>query len=108
MSCGKESPNIREAWGQALRERRRSKSLTMSELAFKAQISVQSLNKYEHGIAVPSVIRGMRLADILGWTVEEWAEVSEAIYEKKTKEQAVWDAIRFPWEPEKWEDACQK
>lgn len=110
MSCGKESPSIREAWGQALRERRMSKRLTMVALAFKAEISVQSLRKYEHGIAVPSVIRGMKLVDILGWTVEDWADASEAILERKAKEQKdqeIWDKIRFPWEAEKWEDAIK-
>lgn len=55
----------------SLRERRTVAGLTQADLAEKVAVSRKTVNTIENGIFVPSTVLALRLARVLGCSVEE-------------------------------------
>ena len=55
----------------SLRERRTAAGLTQADLAEKVAVSRKTVNTIENGIFVPSTVLALRLARVLGCSVEE-------------------------------------
>lgn len=54
-----------------LKAYRTSKGLTQSELALEVKVSRKTINTVENGVFIPSTILSLRLANVLGVTVED-------------------------------------
>lgn len=54
-----------------LKDKRRSLGLTQAELAEQIQVSRKTINTIENRIFVPSTILALKLAKVLGVSVEE-------------------------------------
>ena len=50
---------------------RTAKGLTQSELALAVKVSRKTINTVENGVFIPSTILSLRLAGVLGVTVED-------------------------------------
>lgn len=56
--------------GNRLKEARTRQGLTQAELAARVQVSRKTINTVENRVFVPSVLLALRLAQVLGTTVE--------------------------------------
>lgn len=63
----------RRAWGEALRRKRTEMHYDQFVLSMKAETSRNIISQYERAGIIPSLIAGYKLANALGWTIEEWA-----------------------------------
>lgn len=54
-----------------LRKIRKEKKLTQTQLAQEVGISTQLISQYELGFRKPSIVIGVRIAQILGTTCED-------------------------------------
>jgi transcriptional regulator with XRE-family HTH domain len=78
--------DIKDAWSAALRLRRCEKGITLMQLSYKADISYSMLCQYETASVIPRADKAVRIARVLGWTVEEWSDFAHKIYiEGKTE-----------------------
>mgnify|MGYP003133060472 CR=1 FL=1 len=59
------------ALGNRLKEHRARLGLTQAELAARVQVTRKTINTIENRVFVPSAILALRLAAVLGVTVEE-------------------------------------
>lgn len=62
--------DFRKAFGPRLKELRKQKRWAQKELAAKVGIRFQQLNKYESGLNLPPAEMLLKLADVLGTTVD--------------------------------------
>jgi putative transcriptional regulator len=60
-----------------LREERAQRSLTQADLATLAQVSRKTINTVENGVFIPSTTLALRLARVLGTTVEALFQIGE-------------------------------
>ncbi len=60
-----------------LREERARLGLTQADLATLAQVSRKTINTVENGVFTPSTILALRLARVLGTTVESLFQIGE-------------------------------
>lgn len=79
--------DIQDAWSAALRLRRCEKGITMTQLSYKADISYTMICQYETASVIPRADKAARIAKILDWTVEEWSNFAQKIYEEGKKER---------------------
>ena len=77
----KEDYAIRRSWGEALRRRRIEKKLSQTVVIVRAKISHTILASYERNAVMPTVFTARKILKVLDWTLEEWAEGAEKIYE---------------------------
>ena len=56
--------------GNRLKEERSRHGLSQAELAAKVNVSRKTINTVENGVFIPSTVLAMRLARVLGTTVE--------------------------------------
>ena len=54
-----------------LQELRKSADLTQQDLSESAEVSRKSINAIENGIYVPSTVLALKIAETLGWKVED-------------------------------------
>lgn len=62
--------SLRKAFGARLKTLRKSKGWAQKELAALVDIRFQQLNKYESGLNIPPAEMLVKLADVLGVTVD--------------------------------------
>ena len=79
--------NIKDAWSAALRLRRCEQGITLSNLAYKADISYSMVCQYETQGIIPRADKAMRIARVLDWSVEAWDDFAHEIYEEGKKER---------------------
>lgn len=60
-----------ERLGNRLREERSARGLTQAGLAEMVGVSRKTINTVENGVYVPSTLLSLKLAHVLGRTVEE-------------------------------------
>ena len=60
-----------------IREERARLGLTQADLATLAQVSRKTINTVENGVFIPSTILALRLARVLGITVESLFQIAE-------------------------------
>jgi putative transcriptional regulator len=60
-----------------LRDERARLGLTQADLATLAQVSRKTINTVENGVFIPSTILALRLARVLGTTVESLFQIAE-------------------------------
>lgn len=65
-----------ESFGQRLRRLRKNKGLTQEELAFKVEISLMTLRRWENGNSTPRTEEVRKLAEALGVPQAELLETS--------------------------------
>jgi transcriptional regulator with XRE-family HTH domain len=65
-----QSKAFRKALGSRLKQLRKQKRWTQKELAGKVEVRFQQLNKYESGLNIPPAEMLVRLADVLGTSVD--------------------------------------
>jgi putative transcriptional regulator len=61
-----------------LKVQRAKKNLTQEQLAELVQVTRKTINTVENGIYIPSTYLALKLARVLGVTVEELFQISEA------------------------------
>ena len=74
--------NIRQAFGQALREIRESQALTQEKLAEIAAVDRVSIYRYEKGLIQPNLESMHTLARALNITLSSLMERTESIYQR--------------------------
>lgn len=79
--------NMKDAWSAALRLRRCEQGITLTALAYKADVSYSMICQYETTGIIPRVDKAIRIARVLNWTVEEWDEFAKRIYEEGKMER---------------------
>ncbi len=62
--------DFRKAFGPRLKDLRKQKRWAQKEMAAKVGIRFQQLNKYESGLNIPPAVMLLKLADVLGMTVD--------------------------------------
>lgn len=65
-----------ETFGQRLRRLRKNKGLTQEELAFKVEVSVMTIRRWEWGNSTPQIEEVRKLAEALGVPQSELLEAS--------------------------------
>jgi putative transcriptional regulator len=60
-----------------LREERARLGLTQADLATLAQVSRKTINTVENGVFIPSTVLALRLARVLGTSVESLFQIPE-------------------------------
>ena len=65
-----------ESFGQRLRRLRKNKGLTQEELAFKVEVSVMTIRRWEWGNSTPQIEEVRKLAEALGVPQAELLEAS--------------------------------
>jgi transcriptional regulator with XRE-family HTH domain len=63
------TPTLKQLFGQTLGRYRRRRRLSQEELARRAELSMDSLRRWERGLCLPRVDAAARLAAALGTTV---------------------------------------
>jgi putative transcriptional regulator len=67
-----------------LKVQRAKKDLTQEELAELVQVTRKTINTVENGIYIPSTYLALKLARVLGATVEELFQIKEDVGEQKS------------------------
>lgn len=68
---------MHERLNNRLREVRAERNLTQADLAALAGVSRKTVNTVENGVFIPSTVLALRLAQVLGTTVETLFQLPE-------------------------------
>ena len=60
--------------GSRLKEQRQARGISRKELAEQMEVTVQTISRWETGDRLPDIVTFMRLASLLGISVEELAK----------------------------------
>lgn len=79
--------------GQALRQLRKQKGLTLAEMADRTESYVGNLSRIERNVAKPSLDLLYRIAEALGFTMADIFSVSEASDSQRDPKQVALNTI---------------
>lgn len=68
---------MHERLNNRLREARTERGLTQADLAAMAGVSRKTINTVENGVFIPSTVLALRLAQVLGTSVEALFQLAE-------------------------------
>jgi transcriptional regulator with XRE-family HTH domain len=71
-------------YGEVLRKLREAAGLTQEQLADKAGVPIGSIRNYEQGQRLPGLVAGIRLAKVIGVSVDAFADCDEVKEAEKT------------------------
>lgn len=71
-----DTPVLRFTFGNFIKQARLRKNLTQSEVATKAHIEQAYLSKVERGVREPSLNIALRICDVLGLDINDYARQS--------------------------------